>query len=171
MDYAGPGKIEEKLLEYNDDEKTLTIIYRYEGMDDDTILEFPIKYDDSKKIIKEKKDDIIKIFHSLDDDTAIKYIRHITTEENIHWCTICGHLHSSTKGKGSPITGHIMRGGGRKKKSIKSKTKKRCKKCRCQPCLCKKQIHCYKITCNTKRKSKRKSKKKKRKSKRRKKSY
>ena len=55
------------------------------------------------------------------------------------------------------------RGGGKKKKSIKgkskkrkSKTKKRCKKCRCQPCLCKKQIHCYKITCNTKRKSKKK---------------
>jgi len=57
----------------------------------------------------------------------------------------------------------VMGGGKRKKKSIKgkskkrkSKTKKRCKKCRCQPCLCKKQIHCYQITCKSKRKSKKK---------------
>jgi hypothetical protein len=48
------------------------------------------------------------------------------------------------------------RGGGRKKKSA-NKTKKRCKKCRCQPCLCKKQIHCYQISCNTKKKKKKKN--------------
>ena len=160
MDFDGPGKIIEKLLEYNDVEKTLTIIYRYEGMDGDTHHSFTI-VNNAEDIIKEKFSDIENKIHDLDVDKAINYITHITTEENIRWCTICKHLHSSTKP--SPITGHKMSGGGKNKKSIKSKTKKRCKKCRCKPCLCKKKIHCYQITCNKKRKSKRKSKKKKKK--------
>lgn len=165
MDFDGPGKIKGKLLEYNDDdEKTLTIIYQYEGMEDDTTYSFTIN-PKSVNIIKVRFPDIEEKFNTLDDDTAINYIKHIATEENIRWCTVCKHLHSSTVA--SPISGHEISGGGKKKKKSakgkskkrKSKTKKRCKKCRCQPCLCKKQIHCYQITCNTKKK-KRKSKKK-----------
>ncbi len=54
-------------------------------------------------------------------------------------------------------------GGGKKKKSPnkkKKRSKNRCKKCRCKPCLCNKDIHCYKITCNTKKKKKKKKSKK-----------